>query len=89
MIIQLVQADQSYVSLAIQFDKVPHIPVMLTVQFLTRVLAWFCTAVAHGSDSAVGVRFRTVEVPQIQSVTELNNDLEAGLAHFSDSPERG
>ena len=29
------------------------------------------------------------KVPQIQSSTELNDDFEAGLAHFSDSPERG
>ena len=33
--------------------------------------------------------FRTVEVPQIQSSTEFNDDFEAGLANFADSPERG
>ena len=37
-IIQLVPAVQSYVSRAIQFDRVPDIPVMRTVQFLNKVV---------------------------------------------------
>ena len=38
MIIQLVPAVQSYVSRAIQSDRVPDIPVMPTVQFLNKVV---------------------------------------------------
>ena len=38
MIIQLVPAVQSYVSRAIQFDRVLDISVMLTVQFLNKVV---------------------------------------------------
>ena len=52
VIIQLLPAVQSYVSRAIQFDRVPDIPVMLTVQFLYKVVdtvaydscPWFDTA---------------------------------------------
>ena len=55
---------------------------------------------AYGPDSAEQLRsttrsstslflFSEVEVPQIQSSTELNDNLEAGVAHFSDSPARG
>ena len=98
VIIQLVPAVQSYVSRAIQSDRVPDIPVMPTVQFLNKdvdmVLRQLPTVQTVQSSCVhrQGRRhpyFRTVEVPQIQSSTELNDDLEAGLAHFSDSPARG
>ena len=65
---------------------------------LERLLPLLCTTVAHGPDSAaVAFTDKVVDipgseqwkVPQIQSSTELNDDFEAGLAHFSDSPERG
>ena len=93
MIILLVPAVQSYVSRAIQSDRVPDIPVM---QFLNEVVDMVLRqlpTVQTVQSSCVhrqGRRhphFRTVEVPQIQSSTELNDDLEAVLAHFSDSPK--
>ena len=97
MIVQLVPAVQSYVSRAIQFDRVPDIPVVPTVQFLNKVvdMVLYDSCPWLGQSSCVhrqGRRhpwFRTVEVPQIQSSSELNDDLEAIWAHFSDSPERG
>ena len=87
---------------AIQFlDRMLDIPVVpqkgdSTVQFLS----WLLTLVVH--DSCPWLRqcscvhrqgrrhpwFKTVEVPQIQSSTELNDDFEAGLAHFSDSSRK-
>ena len=97
VIMQLVPPVQSCVSRAIQFDRVPDIPVMPTVQFLNKVVdmvlhdscPWFGQSSCVHQQSRRHPFFRTVEVPQIQSSTELNVDLEAGLAHFSDSPERG
>ena len=72
-----------------------------TVQSLNK-LTLLCTTVAHGPDSVEQLRSPTrsstseVEVPQIQSSTELNDNFEAKgmlfrriLSHFSDSPERG
>ena len=49
VIILLVPAVQSYVSRAIESDRVPDIPVMLTVQFLNKVVdmvmyEWFDSA---------------------------------------------
>ena len=79
-------------------DRVPDIPVMPTVQFLNKVVDMVLRqlpTVQTVQSSFVhqqGRRhpyFRTVEVLQIQSSTELNDDLEAGLAHFLDSPVRG
>ena len=70
---------------------------MLTVQFLNKVVdmvvydscPWFDSAEQLCSPTRSSTSsFRTVEVPQIQSSTELNDDFEAGLAHFSDSHER-
>ena len=52
MIILLVPAVQSYVSRAIQSDRVLDIPVVLTVQFLNKVVDMVFTTVAHGPDSA-------------------------------------
>ena len=79
------------------FDRVMDIPVVLTVQFLNKVVdmvmydrcPWFDSAEFVHRQGRRHPWFRTVEVPQIQSSTELNDNLEAGLAHFSDSPERG
>ena len=94
VIIQLVPAVQSYVSC----DIVPDIPVMPTVQFLNKVVDMVLRQlpmVQTGQSSCVhrqGRRhpwFRTVEVPQIQASTELNDELEAGLAHFSELPREG
>ena len=77
------------------------------MQSLNKVVDALFTTVAHGSDSARQLRSPTrslislfsrseVEVPQIQSSTEFNDNLEAGLGafrrilrHFSDSAERG
>ena len=93
-----VPAVQSYVSRAIQSDRVLDIPVMPTVQFLNMVVDMVLRqlpTVQSVQSSCVhqqGRRhlcFRTVEVPQIQSSTELIDDLEVCLAYFSDSPERG
>ena len=94
------QQSKSYVSRAIQFDRVPDIPVVPTVQSLNKVVDTVvydscpsfrqCRAFAF-TDKVVDIpvlALRTVEVPQIQSSTELNDDLEAGLTYFSDSPER-
>ena len=87
MTIQLVPAVQSYVSRGIQSEQslnkvvdagcVRQLPTVQTVQS--------CCVHRQGRHPY----FRTVEVPQIQSSTEFNDDLEAVLAHFSDSPERG
>ena len=97
VIILLVPAVQSYVSRAIQSDRVPDIPVMLTVQFLNKVVdmvmydrcPWFDSAEFVHRQGRRHPWFRTVAVPQIQSSTELNDVFEAVLAYFSDSPARG
>ena len=57
VIILLVPAVQSYVSRAIQSDRVPDIPVMLTVQFLNKVVyipgseQWKCLRFSHRQSS--------------------------------------
>ena len=97
MIMLLVPAVQSHVSRAIQSDRVPDIPVVLTVQFLNKVVAvvvydrcpWFDSADFVHRQGRRHPWFRTVAVPQIQSSTELNDVFEAVLAYFSDSPARG
>ena len=104
--VQLLWCCKSYVSRAIQFDRVPDIPVVplkgdSTVQFLNKVVdtvvydscPWFrqCRAVSF-TDKVVDIpvlALKTVEVPQIQSSTELNDDLEAGLAHFFGLTQEG
>ena len=96
MIIQLVPAVQ-VVSRSIQFDSVLDIPVMLTVQFLNKVVdtvaydscPWTVLSSCVHRQGRRHPWFRTVEVPQIHSSTVLNDDLESCLAYFSDSPERG
>ena len=78
-------------------DRVLDIPVVLTVQFLNKVVAVVVYDWCPWSDSAEFVHrqgrrhpwFRTSAVPQIQSSTELNDVFEAVLAYFSDSPARG
>ena len=91
VIIQLVSAVQSYVSRAIQSDRVPDIPVMPTVQFLYKVVDMVLRQLptvqtVHSSCVRRQGRrhpwFRTVEEPQIQSSTEFNDDFEAGLGAF-------
>ena len=97
VIMLLVPAVQSYVFRAIQSDRVPDIPVMLTVQFLNKVVdmvmydrcPWFDSAEFVHRQGRRHPWFRTVAVPQIQSSTELNDVFEAVLAYFSDSPARG
>ena len=72
-----------YVSCAIQSDRVPDIPVRLTVQFLNKVADMVvCDSCCVHRQGRRHPWFRTVEVPQIQSSTELNDDFETGLAHF-------
>ena len=90
VIIQLVPAVESYVSRAVQFDRVLDIPVMPTVQIWNKVVdmvlydscPWFGQSSCVHQQGRRHPLIRTVEVPQIQSSTELNVDLEAGLAHF-------
>ena len=59
MIILLVPAVQSYVSRAIQSDRVPDIPVMLTVQFLNKVVDMVMYDICPWFDSAEQLRSST------------------------------
>ena len=76
-------------------DRVLHIPVVPqkgdpTVHSLNKVVAVVVYDSCPCSRQCWSTsQFRTVEVPQIQSSTEFNDDFEAVLANFSDSPERG
>ena len=59
MIILLVPAVQLYVSRAIQSDRVPDIPVMLTVQFLNKVVDMVMYDSCPWFDSAEQLRSST------------------------------
>ena len=94
----LVPAVQSHVSRAIQSDRVPDIPVVLTVQFLNKVVAvvvydrcpWFRQCrVRSLTRSSTSLVQNSGKCLRLQSSTELNDVFEAVLAYFSDSPARG
>ena len=59
VIILLAPAVQSYVSLEIQSDRVPDIPVMLTVQFLNKVVDMVVYDSCPSFDSAEQLRSPT------------------------------
>ena len=59
VVILLVPAVQSYVSRAIQSDRVPDIPVMLTVQFLNKVVDMVVYDSCPWFDSAEQLRSST------------------------------
>ena len=59
----LVPAVQSHVSRAIQSDRVPDIPVVLTVQFLNKVVAVLCTTGAHGPTVQSSFIDKVVDIP--------------------------
>ena len=78
---------------AIQSDRVLDIPVVLTVQFLNKVVDMVFTTVpmvrtvrsVHRQGHRHPCSCSDVEVPQIQSSTELNDNREAKRVHFGAS----